>query len=362
MSARPAETADAARAHAQEDERLAPLGVVALRGALGGALMGLANLVPGISGGTMLLAAGVYPAFIRAVADVTRLRLRPRSLVLLAVVGLAAASAILTLAGPTHTLVVERRWIMFSLFIGLTLGGVPLVWRLAAPLTRPVVAGAVAGFAAMLLLAVAPTPDSAGGGAAAGWLLLSGAAGAGAMILPGVSGGYLLLLLGQYLRILAAVDDLKQALLGLRAGALDGALLSDALVVLIPVGLGVALGLVGVSNLLRWTLDRFPNATLGVLLGLLLGAVAGLWPFREGVPPSPGDVVRGVVVTEANRDAIEPEDWPLAPFQPTAGQVAAALALVLAGFGVTLAVDRVGRIGEAPARKAHAGTSPAQGG
>ena len=103
-------------------------GVVVRCGA-GGVLMGLANLVPGISGGTMLLAAGIYPRFIRAVADVTTLKLRMSSLVVLGAVACAAGLAILLLAGTVRDLVVDHRWIMYSLFIGLTLGGVPLVWK-----------------------------------------------------------------------------------------------------------------------------------------------------------------------------------------------------------------------------------------
>lgn len=348
MTHRPADRA-VPEAAADPTER-APLAALAVRGALGGTLMGLANLVPGISGGTMLLASGVYPAFIRAIAEVTTLRLRLRALVLLGSVGFAAALAILLLAGPTRVLVLEHRWVMYSLFIGLTLGGVPLVWRLARPATPPVVVGALVGLVFMVLLAVAPTPGADGPGAAMALLLVAGVAGAGAMILPGVSGGYLLLLLGQYLPILGAVDRLKEVLLG-RTGAFDTALLGDALAVLVPVGVGVAVGLVAVSNLLRWTLDRFPKPTLGLLLGLLLGAVAGLWPFRAAVPPEPGDLVRGRVWTEARAAEVDPADWPLAPFRPDPRRVLAALALVAAGFGATLGVDRVGRAAERVTRR-----------
>ena len=77
----------------EEGEALQPALLLGLRGAIGGTLMGLANLVPGISGGTMLLAAGVYPAFINAIAEVTTLRFRPRSLLLLASVMFAVGAA-----------------------------------------------------------------------------------------------------------------------------------------------------------------------------------------------------------------------------------------------------------------------------
>ena len=84
-----------------------------LRSVFGGTLMGLANLVPGISGGTMLLAAGIYPKFVEAVSDVTRFRCRMPSLILLVSVALAAGCSILLLAGPIKGLVVgPQRWIM----------------------------------------------------------------------------------------------------------------------------------------------------------------------------------------------------------------------------------------------------------
>ena len=310
---------------------------LATRGAIGGALMGLANLVPGISGGTMLLAAGVYPAFIGAIADVTTLRFTRRTLALLAAVGGAAAFAILLLAGPMRSLVIEQRWVMYSLFIGLTLGGVPLVWRLARPATPGVYTGAAGAVLLMLLMQLGLGTGSAGGEASGLLLFLSGLAGASAMILPGVSGGYLLLLLGQYETILGAVDTLKAGLL-----EVEIRLLLDASTLLLPVGLGVAAGVVGVSNLLRWLLDRYRQATLGALLGLLLGAVAGLWPFQQPVEPPPGSIVRGQVVTEASLPGIDPADWPLARFAPSAGQIGAALALMLSGLAATTAIARIG--------------------
>ena len=307
-----------------------------IRGAIGGALMGLANLVPGISGGTMLLAAGVYPAFIAAVADVTTFRFTRRPLVLLAAVGGSAALAILLLAGPMRSLVIEQRWVMYSLFIGLTLGGVPLVWRLARPATPAVYAGAAVAALLMLIMQLGLGAANTGTEASPPLLFLSGLAGASAMILPGVSGGYLLLLLGQYEAILGAVDTLKSGLFDR-----DSARLFDASALLLPVGLGVAAGIVGVSNLLRWLLDHCRQATLGALLGLLRGAVVGLWPFQQPVEPAPGSIVRGQVVTESTLAGLDPEDWPLERFRPSAAQIAGALALLLAGVATTATIARL---------------------
>jgi len=289
-----------------------PFPALVTRASLGGVLMGLANLVPGISGGTMLLAAGVYPAFVKAVAETCRLRFRLRPVVLLTAISVAALAAIGLLAGPTKALVVSHRWVMYSLFIGLTFGGVPLVWRLARPLSPAVVIGALAGFAVMAGMAFLKP----GGGGGSGWLILvlAGAAGASAMILPGVSGAYLLLVLGQYERILEAVDQCKRGLGG------DPELIRQAAHVVLPVGLGVIAGIVVVSNLVRFTLEHYEKATLGVLLGLLFGSVLGIWPFQTAVK----------------------EGAPRTFFAPSAGQIAAGLGLVLAGFLITVLIDRIG--------------------
>ncbi len=298
--------------------------------------MGLANLVPGISGGTMLLATGVYPGFVGAIAELTTFRFRRRSLLLLGTVALTAALAILLLAGPTRRLVIEQRWVMYSLFVGLTLGGVPIVWRLARPATSGVWVGAALGLAAMAAMTWIAPPGSAGGGTSSGMLFVAGLAGASAMILPGVSGGYLLLLLGQYLPILAGVDALKRGILApLANGAAPDAELARAgLAVAIPVGLGVAAGVVVVSNAVRWALARFPKPTLGILLGLLVGAVIGLWPFQRGVAPEPSTAVA--------EQAADPEAWPLERFRPNGRQAGAALLLIGLGLAATTAVGRLG--------------------
>jgi len=296
----------------EEAEALQPTLLLGLRGAIGGALMGLANLVPGISGGTMLLAAGVYPAFINAIAEVTTLRFRPRSLLLLASVVATAGLAILLLAGTVKNLVQDHRWIMYSLFIGLTLGGVPLLWRMARPATPGLFAAAAASFGLMLVMAA--TAGAAGGADERSLVLVfvAGLAASSAMILPGVSGGYLLLLLGQYEPILGTIEQLRRGLLGDGADAgPDLALVLDAMRVVVPLGLGIVAGVVGVSNLLRWLLDRAEKATLGALLGLLLGAVVGLWPFPEGQ-------------------------------EPTLGLFGGAAAIALTGFAATLLLGRLG--------------------
>ncbi len=313
------------------------------RAAVGGALMGLANLVPGISGGTMLVATGVYRRFIDAISDLTRFRLRASSIVLVGVIVLSALIAIVALASSISAALVHFRWGMYALFIGLTLGGAPVLVRMARPFSAAVWVGLVVGAALMagVVLVQALTSAEGGGGSSTAMLTLAGAAGASAMILPGVSGAYLLLILGQYRPILDAIGAAKDAA---SAGDVSGVI--DQLPVIIPVGVGVVLGVVVVANILRIVFHRYEKATLGVLLGLLLAAPLGLYPFKRGVAPEVGDTFRGEVVTEETLADIDPKDWPEEFFTPGVGQIAGAAGMILAGFIATLGVARLGRDGQ----------------
>ncbi len=129
---------------------------------------------------------------------------------------------------------------------------------------------------------------------------------------------------------------MKQGLLG----GPDFDLVFEATAVVVPVGIGVLIGVIGVSNLLRWLLDRYAKATLGALIGLLLGAVVGLWPFQQPVEPEVGAIVKGRVVSVESVKDIDPEDWPLMRFEPRGGQVGTSLGLVIAGLVVTLGIAR----------------------
>jgi putative membrane protein len=343
----PPATDDAARPGETADEPIAPpSGATWARLAMGGTLMGLANLVPGISGGTMLVAAGVYRRFIEAISDLSRLRFRLPTILTLVAVVLPALCSIALFATLVSEALIQMRWVMYSLFIGLTFGGVPVLWKVLRPATTSAWIGAVLGAGGMIAITWLQTSDANGAadGSTSAWMLLfGGIAGAGAMILPGISGAYLLMLLGQYRPILEAI---RSGAAALAAGDLDG-VVSSALF-LLPVAIGVGIGLIAVSNLLRWLLRHFEKATLGVLLGLLIGAPAGLYPFKEGVPPRAGDTVRGQVLDEdgATKLANRPKDWPEQAFTPTAGHIAGSIGIIALGFVATLGVSRLGRGGK----------------
>ena len=314
-----------------------------LRCLLGGVLMGLANLVPGISGGTMLVACGIYTRFIDAISDLTRLKFTKNDLLTLGCVVAGAVIAIGGLASMIHWSLVHHRWAMFSLFIGLTLGGVPILYSMAKPISSRVWIGVIAG-ALMMAGLVYLQESGAGSSGMTGpvGLVIGGAAAASAMILPGVSGAFLLLLLGLYETIISAIKDTINALKDADVSAFI-----DQMSIVIPVGIGVVVGVVAVSNLLRWVLHKYERVTLGVLLGLIVAAPAGLYPFRAGVVPQIGDSIKGQLVTDENLQNMQAfdnaKDWDQQAFAPNAGQVAGSLGIIVLGFGATLGIARFGR-------------------
>jgi putative membrane protein len=291
-------------AHPKLDEPEGDSPLPLIRTGVAGVLMGLANLVPGISGGTMIVVMGLYDEFISSIADVTRLRVTKRSILFLAILCFAALIAIGSLAGPLSRAVTLHRSAMFSLFIGLTLGGAPLLIKMLHGPTKASLTGIALGLALMVVIATTkqPPPDDEAlkAAVAAGHFViesdyavdvLAGALGMSAMVLPGISGAYMLLILGRYETILAAVSVTKSYIL---SGG-DKGDPAEFLSVVIPVGIGALLSLVVLSNILKWLLKSHRELTIGILLGILLGAVVGIWPFDAS--SQIGDYAVGVLLS-----------------------------------------------------------------
>ena len=314
-------------------------GLAALRCIFGGILMGLANLVPGISGGTMLLAVGIYRLMIESIANLASFRSLLRSGFVLILVVLPAVLAIVALSGFAGRFVLEHRWIAFSLFIGLTLGGIPVLLRSTGRPTPMIMLGCLVGIALMAMLAFGGSGAvDAAGSSSILMLFVAGLAAGGAMLLPGLSGSYVLLILGQYVIVLTAIDELRSVLSSGVFGDLGG-----PLEVIVPVALGVLLGIALVGLVVRWLLARFRSLTLGVLLGLLVGALFGLWPFKTPVPPEVGSVVRGVTINSIEEaEAVKTKYWPTVGFTPTSAQFGGACALILLGAVVSGAIGLLG--------------------
>jgi putative membrane protein len=255
--------------------------VAAPRILVGGFLMGLANLVPGVSGGTMILAVGLYDRFISAVAELSSLRWSRGMFVFLGLLAMGLGVALVGLAGPAVYLVTHYRWAMYSLFVGMTLGGAPELVRLAFPARTgesietgrgPALLAAALGFLVMAYVAWALTgtrlPHTMPAFFAMGFVAAS------SMILPGISGSYLLLIFGVYDIVIGSLS----------ASALREDL-KGSLVIIGPVAVGAAVGIGALSNVLKVVLARYSRVSHAALLGLLLGSVLGLWPFQEARYP-----------------------------------------------------------------------------
>lgn len=248
-----------------------------------GALMGTADVIPGVSGGTIALIVGIYErliASIRAAAS-----LRPRDvewgLVLPLAAGIAAALAVGTLVIPP--LLDAYPAPSRALFLGLVAASLPVPWRrISRRGPREFAIIAAAGVGAFVLVGVPPrevVDPSAWQGAAAASVAIC------AMILPGVSGAFLLEAMGMYEPTLDALRHLD-------------------VVYVVAFTAGAVVGLGAFSRLLGWLLENRPDATMAALVGLMGGALRALWPWVDEdrsllAPPADAGTVLVVVALAA---------------------------------------------------------------
>lgn len=241
--------------------------------------MGAADLVPGVSGGTVALVVGIYGRLIDslhaiAAAGVRLIRgdgrgaldaLRHGPVLWLASLGVGMLTVILLAAGPLSAAVEAYPVPLAGLFVGLVLAAVVLCWRqLRAPSGGHRWIAAVAAAATFVLLGLSPAGGTSLDQATPlWWFFLGGAIAITAMILPGVSGSFLLVLLGLYTPVLGAVTERN-------------------VVVLMVFALGCATGLALSATTLRWLLVRFHDAVLAAMVGLMIGSIRILWPWPGG--------------------------------------------------------------------------------
>lgn len=238
--------------------------------------MGAADVVPGVSGGTIAVVLGIYERLLSAVRDVAaaaglllrgdwracRRRIATLDLWLLAPLLTGILATIVLLASVIETQLKQRPETMAGLFCGLVAASAVTAcgmfqWRGVRQIALMAVT-AVATFA-LLGLQSAPVADPS-----MPMLAGAGAVAVCAMILPGISGAFLLLMLGMY---------------GAVIGILTDALYRDAVVF----GFGAAVGLALFSSLLGWLLDRFRDMVMAVMVGLMAGSLRVLWPWPAGV-------------------------------------------------------------------------------
>jgi putative membrane protein len=239
---------------------------------LQGIFIGAANVIPGVSGGTMALLFGIYERLIAVLGslfkagldlvrlDIHGLKVRLADIPWVFFLSLAAGILLAPIAGAAliPDLLDAYPEISRSLFFGLILGSVPIPWlRISKRTVSQFIVMALSAAVAYYLVGLPPRelvdPSLLA-------FFLSAAVAICAMILPGVSGAFLLLVLGMYKPLFQAIESFDVLVIGSFA-------------------LGAALGLGSFALGLKWLLDRYHDVTMAALVGLMVGSLRALWPW-----------------------------------------------------------------------------------
>lgn len=238
-----------------------------------GFCMGAADVVPGVSGGTMAFILKIYRQLIDAIRSfdliwlqyVVKLQIKPAlerahfAFVIPLAIGLFCALLFFTRVIPLPVLIHTHPEPIYGLFFGLIIGSIiTLVSEIENFNFRAIFFITIGTVFGWLIVNLVPmdTPDTPI------FLFLSGMIAITAMILPGISGSFILLILHKYDTILNAIGHFN-------------------FMILIPFGLGVLTGLIVFSRFLSWLLHKFYAATLQVIIGILIGSLWMIWPFQH---------------------------------------------------------------------------------
>ncbi len=279
--------------------------------------MGAADVVPGVSGGTIAFITGIYEELINSIKSVNLKAVKKlfskgfksfwehvnANFLLAILIGIFIS--VLTLAKALEYLLVNEPILIWSFFFGLIIASAIVVARKISLWNARTIIAIIAGVAiAYIITEVTPAETTE----AYWFIFFSGALAICAMILPGISGSFILLLLGKYQFILNALNQAK----------------FDVIAVL---GLGAIIGLLAFSNVLSWLLKKYHEITIAVLAGFMIGSLNKIWPWKiiietytdsygEVKPLIEENVLPGTFESVASQD---PKIW-------------AAIGLMLAGF------------------------------
>lgn len=278
--------------------------------------MGAADVVPGVSGGTIAFITGIYEELIHSIKsiDMEAIKLfftgQWRSFwkhingnFLLSVFA-GIFIAVVSLARLLEHLLETHPIIIWSFFFGLILISSYVVARRIKQWDYTKVVALVSGVAiAFYITSVTPAETTD----AAWFIILSGALASCAMILPGISGSFILLLLGKYAFALRAVNEVDL-----------GAILL--------LGAGAVIGLLSLSRVLSWLFNKYHDGTVAILAGFMIGSLNKIWPWKE--------TVETVVIEGVEKPLVEKNILPA--FSQPDNQLPAAIAMMLAGIGLIL--------------------------
>ena len=243
-----------------------------IKNVLKGIVIGISNILPGVSGGTMAVSMGIYDKLIHCINHL--FKDFKKNLLFLFPIAVGMVIAIIASAFGIDYLFETFPFQTNLLFIGLILGGLPAIYdKVKGTTVRP---GHILCVVLLFLLVIgmALLNDKQGGVAVIGTgmmdlvkLFLVGVIAAATMVIPGVSGSMMLLLLGYYNPILDAIKEFVAALL-----KWDMEAMAKVLFLLIPFGIGVIVGIVLIARLMEFVFQKYPNYAYWSIIGLLLAS------------------------------------------------------------------------------------------
>lgn len=239
-----------------------------------GVAMGTANIIPGVSGGTIALITGIFERLINALKNFNTKAMKlflsrqwsqlaqHLDLYFLLAIFAGVGAALISLAKIFDFLFSEYPVYIWSYFFGLVMASVYFVGKTISQRSIAVYISFVAGAAiAAGITFLNPATENN----SFLYLMLCGVVAVCSMILPGLSGSFVLILMGNYQ--LVAIDAINNFDLN----------------ILFPMTIGAVFGLLAFSHFLSWLLKRFKSETIGVLTGFILGSLSILWPWKEAV-------------------------------------------------------------------------------
>lgn len=294
-----------------------------LRFFINGFLIGLANIIPGMSGGTLALVLGIYERLIGALRNIglstvknllgvvklkkeafttAETELRRIDFGFLALLGTGAVASILLTSKLIVYLLNDHHDPTYGFFCGLILTSILVPARMLKRCGVRELLVLLIAVVLVLSLSIGTSEKQlervaykSGSEVAVdtnvqrtafptywdfGVFFGSGALAISAMILPGISGSFLMIALGVYFRLLTAINTLIEGFPKLLNGVFDQLMLASLLIIGVT-AIGCLFGLLAFTRLLNYLLERYRNLTIAFLIGLMVGSLYGLWPFRE---------------------------------------------------------------------------------
>ena len=260
-----------------------------LRILLIGGAMGVANIIPGVSGGTIAVVFGIYEDLMEALGNFLTDKIKRWVYVLFLVVLFSGALvAIVSLAPVLSWAFANHPLPTVYFFIGLIVGSIPVVIRSQDDMTPSIsrTAAFLVGLIVVVILALMQT-DGANQATTIDfasfstldylYFLFCGMIAASAMIVPGVSGSFILILLGVYWTVLASISGLTTILF---QKGLTGEMITR-LAILGALGIGIVIGILVISRIMSWALKKYPAPTMYAILGLIFGSLYQIYPGFE---------------------------------------------------------------------------------